>query len=192
VVGGLLADEAAIAASEYLKVGDWPGTRKALASDNLLHSRARSSGLRVGQEVVRRMRTLSDAEVKYLAHGPCPDRRHLMWAAFARCYAFVAEFAEEVLRDKYLLGDMNLSREDFERFVSNKSLWHVELDEVKPSTRRRLRNSLFLAMRQAGFLTDEGVILPALLSTEVAGFLNKGCPTDIRFFPTSVPTGGGT
>jgi hypothetical protein len=113
-----------------------------------------------------------------------------MWAAFCRRYALVAEFAEEALRDKYLLGDLTLVPDDFERFVSAKSLWHEELDALKPSTLKKLRTNLFLAMRQADLLTEENRIVPALLSAEVTKFFNARRPSDIRFFPTSTPVGG--
>jgi hypothetical protein len=190
LVGGLLAEEAAIAAPVFLRVGDWVETRQALDKGNLLHARAQASAVRTGRELAQRMETLAQAEVKHLVNAPSPDRKHLMWAAFCRHYALVAEFAEEVLRDRYLLGDLTLAPNDFERFVSSKALWHEELDAIKPSTRRKLRTNLFLAMRQADLLTAGGRILPALLSGEVAQFFNARQPNDIRFFPTSAPVGG--
>jgi hypothetical protein len=113
-----------------------------------------------------------------------------MWAAFCRRYALVAEFAEEVLREKYLLGAKTLLPEDFERFVASKALWHEELTELKPSTLRKLRTNLYLAMRQVGFLMDDGEIVPALLSHQVAAFLTRRTPSDLRFFPAPTPTEG--
>jgi len=183
LVGGLLAEEAAIAAPVYLKLGNWTAVRKALDEGNLLHARTQASAARIARELVQRMGTLTDAEVKYLVRASSPDRKHLMWMAFARRYEFVAEFAEEVLRDKFLLGEARLDADDFERFWSGKALWHEELDNLKDSTRRKLRTNLYLAMRQAGFMTRDGLIVSPLLSVEVVRFLKARVPSDVRFFP---------
>jgi hypothetical protein len=183
LVGGLLAEEAAIAAPVYLKLCDWQATRAALDRGNLLHSRTRASAVRTSRELVQRMQTLTDAEVEYLASAPSTDRKLLLWVSACRRYEFVAEFAEEVLRDKYLLGVRSLATEDFERFWASKTLWHEELESLKPSTQRKLRTNLFLAMRQAGLLTEDGLIVSPLLSREVEVFLGKRTPSDVRFFP---------
>ncbi len=179
LVGGLLAEEAAIAAPVYLNLRNWQATRSTIDQDNLLHSRTQASAVRTSRELIQRMATLTDDEVDYLATAPGPDRKLLMWAAFCRRYVFVAEFAEEVLRDKRLLGINNLTPEDFERFWMSKSLWHEELDAAKASTRRKLRTNLFLALRQSGMLTENGLIVEPVISPRVARFMQA----DVRFFP---------
>lgn len=183
VVGGLLPTEATIAAPLYLRLHDWSAVRSALAEDNLLHARTRATGVRLAREVVQRLSTLSNAELSYLATALSPDRRHLLWAAACRHYEIVADFAQEVLRDSYLRGIDALSAVDFERFWDAKTLWHSELEETKPSTRTKIRTNLFLAMRQAGLLEEEGDIVTPLISREVRMLLEQRAPSDLRFFP---------
>ena len=183
LVGGLLAEEAAIAAPVYLKLCDWRATRAALDHGNLLHCRTRASAVRTSRELVQRMQTLADAEVEYLASAPSTDRKLLLWVSACSRYEFVAEFAEEVLRDKFLLGVGVLATEDFERFWASKTLWHEELEALQPSTQRKLRTNLFLAMLQAGLLTEDGLIVSPLLSREGEVFLGQRTPSDVRCFP---------
>jgi hypothetical protein len=183
VVGGLLAEEAAIAAPIYLDLRGWQATRAALDRDNSLHARTWASAVRINRELIQRMETLTDDEVEYLGSAPGPDRKVLMWAAFCRRYALVAEFAEEVLRDKHLVGAVTLAAEDFDRFWAGKALWHEELEGLKDSTRTKLRTNLFLALRQAALLTEEGLIVPPLLTAEVTRFLEARTPSEVRFFP---------
>ena len=45
---------------------------------------------------------------------------------------------------------------------------------------------MFKMMVEAGLLTKQGHIEPALLSSRVAECLNQRTPSDIRFFPTRV------
>ena len=187
VVGGLLATEAMVAAPLYLELSDWTAVRKALNADNLLHARTRSTAVRLTRELIQRLSVLSDVEIAYLVTAPGPDRLHLMWTAMCRHYVFVAEFAQDVVRDHYLLGVSQLVPADFERFWDSKALWHAELEEARPSTRTKLRTNLFLALRQSGMLADDATLVSPLLSPEVLALLDARTPSDRRFFPV----GGG-
>jgi hypothetical protein len=183
LVGGLLAGPAAIAAPLYVEMGDWTAVRAALDAGNLLHARTLATAQRTGREVVQRMSTLMPDEVAYLATAPGTDRRHLMWVALARRYALVAEFADEVLRDRFLLGAGTLGPADFDRFWASKARWHDELTALRPSTRTKLRTNLFLAMREAGLLDTGGAIVSPLLSPRLTAFLGARSPSELRFFP---------
>lgn len=183
VVGGLLATEAMVAAPLYLELRDWTAVRKALNADNLLHTRTRSTAVRLTRELIQRLSVLSDVEIAYLATAPGPDRLHLMWAAMCRHYGFVAEFAQDVVRDHYLLGVSQLVPADFERFWDSKALWHAELEKARPSTHTKLRTNLFLALRQSGLLADDATLVSPLLSPEVLALMDARTPSDRRFFP---------
>lgn len=166
----------------YLELRDWAAVRRALNADNLLHARTRSTAVRLTRELIQRLSVLSDVEIAYLVTAPGPDRLHLMWAALCRHYVFVAEFAQDVVRDHYLLGVSQLVPADFERFWDSKALWHVELEETRPSTRTKLRTNLFLALRQSGMLADDATLVSPLLSPEVLALLDAHTPSDRRFF----------
>ena len=86
-----------------------------------------------------------------------------------------------------LLGANTVTTEDFDRFWAAKALWHPELESVKASTARKLRTNLFLAMREAGFLTSDGVVVVPLLTSKVVDFLQARTPNQVDWFP--VPNG---
>lgn len=178
-----MSTEAAIAAPLYLDRRDWSEVRSALVEENYLHARTRATAIRVARELIQRMTTFSDDELVFLATALAPDRGHLMWAATCRRYALVADFVQEALRDRRLVGVATVTPAEFERFWEDKALWHGELEEVKPSTRSKIRTNLFLAMRQAGFLAEDGGIVAPMLSHEVRAFLEEQTPSDLRFFP---------
>ena len=60
-----------------------------------------------------------------------------MWIVMCRYYAIVGEFAGEVLKKHYLVGNLHLGLEDYARFIANKATWHPELEAI---ARERLRN----------------------------------------------------
>lgn len=187
--GGLLMREAAVLASLYLAKRDWGQVRKIAVERNVLQARTSSTSVRVIRETIQRLSPLIDAEITLLADAAPSEQQILMWAATCRRYRLIAEFAEEVVRERFLLMTPSLSTDDFDRFLLGKSLWHPELDELKPSTSLKLRQNVFRMLRDAGLLTKSGSIVPSVMSERVAETLNRRSPSDIRFFPTITSAG---
>ena len=189
--GGLLMREAALLASLYLAERDWGQVRKIAIERNVLQARTSSSSGRVIRETVQRLSVLTDVEIDLLADAGPSEQRNLMWVAACRRYRLIAEFAEEVLRERFLLMTPSLSLDEFDRFIVGRSLWHPELDDLKPSTSMKLRQNLFRMLREAGLITERGSIVPAVMSERVIKTLNRRSPSDIRFFPTTTSVGAG-
>lgn len=187
--GGLLMREAAVLAPLYLTERDWSQVRKIAVEQNVLQARTSSSSVRVIRETVQRISVLTDLEISLLADAGPSEQQMLMWAAACRRYRLIAEFAEEVVRERFLLMTPSLSVGDFDRFIIGKSLWHPELDELKSSTSMKLRQNLFRMLQDAGLLTDSGRIVPAVMPERVIETLNRRTPSDIRFFPTTTSAG---
>ncbi|WP_337458711.1 DUF1819 family protein [Microbacterium sp. KHB019] len=182
--GRLFLQNASPAADMYGRVRDWRDVRAAIDANNLLQSRASRSATRMSGELVQRLQQLTDSEVELLSIAVAEERAHLMWVATCRRYALIAEFAEEVLRERFLQLAADVLPEHFDSFIRGKALWHGELSEVTPKTMQKLRSTSFLLMRDAGLTDDGGRIIPAVLSTRVLDELVKQTPSDVRFFPT--------
>jgi hypothetical protein len=190
--GALLMREAMIAAPLYLRERDWSKVRALVEDENLLQARTVESGRRFAREVVQRLAVLTFGEIELLIDTTATERAHLLWAAACRRYDLIGEFAEEVVRERFLLMTPTLSYEDFDSFVRGKALWHGELAELKDSTLRKLRANLFRMLHEAGLLSDGGHLLQSVLSQRVASALAARTPSDIRFFPTTDNTAGRT
>lgn len=184
--GALLATEAALVAPVYLRDHDWASTRVQVKDGNLLQSRVARSATRVLGALIPRLQLLSETELRIVADGTSTERGHLMWAAACRRYGLIGEFAEEVLRERFLTLAGTVSYEEYDSFYRAKAMWHDELDEVTDLSYKKLRQVLFKMMVEAGLLTKQGHIEPALLSSCVAECLDQRTPSDIRFFPTRV------
>lgn len=180
--GALLAREAVIAAPLFLEVHDWGLVREQLHSENLLQARTGSSGFRLAREVTQRLSVLTDPELELLREASPSERGHLMWVAACRRYALIGNFAEEVVRERFLLLTPSLGYDDFDSFVRGKSLWHPELAEVKDSTLRKLRSTVFRMLTEAGLFAN-GEIVSAALSERVREVMDAQLPSDLRYLP---------
>ena len=182
--GSLLTQEALIAAPIYLRERDWTTTRARLKDENLLQTRAARSNTRMLSALIPRLQVLSDAEIQIVADGTSTERGHLMWAAACRQYDLIGEFAEEVLRDRFLTLAGKVTYEEFDSFYRSKAIWHDELDAITDTSRKKARQVVFKMMVDAGLLTKQGLIEPTSLSIRVADCLRHRTPSDVRFFPT--------
>lgn len=181
--GGLLVREAGLGAELYQQMGNWATVRTTIQSQNLFQARTISSGLRKAREVVQRLSELTDQEVDLLVDSSSVDRGYLMWAAACRRYTLLGEFAEEVLRERFVLRAPTLDHADFDSFMRAKAIWSDELAELKESTYRKLRSNVFLMLREAGMLNEVGRINPVILSDQVLAVFGNRSPSDVRFFP---------
>ena len=182
--GSLLMRESVVAAPLYLTLHDWSAVRRRLEDENLLQARTASSGQRRSRETVQRLEVLTDPELELLVDATSTERGHLLWAAACRRYRLIGEFAEEVLRERFLLLSTELTHTDFDAFIREKALWHEELAEIKESTLTKLRATLFRMLIEAGLLSEEWRIQQVLLSNRVIALFEECSPGDIRFFPT--------
>jgi hypothetical protein len=203
-VGGLLASQGQRIASLYLRsksidtsslsdsseLGEHIDViRKQAISDNVLAIRTAAANLRMVREVIKRLSALTLQELQYLANDdtPAPDRRVVMWVAMCRYYALVGEFANEVLRDHLLADIPTLTYEDYDRFVSGKSMWHPELETLSNSTAKKLRQNVFRALYEANLLNkSSNAIVSFLLSHDVTDILVKR-PASFGYFPMREP-----
>jgi hypothetical protein len=186
--GTLLAREAALLAPVYLEEREWERVRNRAVEGNLLQARTHSTGVRLVRETVKRLSALTDDEVELLVDATASERTHLMWAAACRRYELIGEFAEEVLRERYLTLASSLGYGDFDSLVRTKALWHEELATIKESTLQKLRSNVFKMQQEADLLSEAGYIMPAVLSERVAAMLSARTPSDLRFFPIQTPT----
>ena len=201
-VGGLLASQGRALAEMYLNHLNHAGgdaecssqtevgksiaaIRQQAVEENVLAIRTDSANRRVVAETTRRLSALTVGELAYLA-GPdssISDREALMWIAMCRYYAIVGEFAGEVLKKHYLVGNLHLDFEDYARFIANKATWHPELETISEGTAKKLRSNLFKAMVEAHlFDKNSDTVVSFLPSPSLADILMKR-PDSFGFFP---------
>lgn len=183
--GGLFLREASFAVPLYLELHEWHLVQERIKEINLFQTRTLSSGVRVSQEVISRLSMLSNEELKVVNESNSQDQAHLMWIAACRRYGLIGKFAEEVVREKFLLLKPELTYLDFDSFLRSKALWHHEIDKLKESTTKKLRQNVFKMLREAGLLSDNSFILHASLSHEVAKLITSRDVNEFRLFALS-------
>ena len=183
--GGIFLQEAPLVAERYLALRDWGQTRAEMRNQNLLQVRTASAALRIGKELVARLECLEVPELEELLEASLRDRGYLLWAAACRRYAFIHDFAVEVLREHHMLLRRQISFGDYDAYYNAKALWHTELDEIALSTQHKLRQNLFRMLREADLISDQQHIQSAMLSPRMAQLLARRGREELLVFPST-------
>jgi hypothetical protein len=181
--GGLLLRESVRLAALYLELADWDAVRSQARSTNVLQARKASTGKRWVGEIILRLQTLSDSEIRFLVSGNPLDQASLLWLAICRRFVFIGDFMTEVVRERYLSLRNELAPPDFDAFVESKTSQHPELAAISPSTRIKLRQVLFQLLREASLLSKDHQIMTPTLGRELATLMMANDASEIRYFP---------
>ena len=181
--GSIFHKESVELAALYLELDDWKVVREKVVSENLLQARTLNTSHRVCREIISRLKTLNARELDLFIKSNQKDQGYLLWLAVCRRYQFIADFALEVLRERYISLKTDLHQEDYEAFFNRKSEWHPELDQIQPATKQKLRQVLFKILKEVDLLTSNNTINAAMLSPQLSEVISFENRQDIQFFP---------
>ncbi|MBV5326254.1 MAG: DUF1819 family protein [Chlorobium sp.] len=181
--GGLFHRESVTLAMLFFELNDWDTVRDKVLFENLLQSRTLNTSKRQCREIISRLKTLDPMELDLLISGSTQEQKYLLWLAVCRHYRFIAEFAEEVIRERYIGLKHDLQYDEFDFFFNKKSEWHPELEKIQPTTRNKLRQVLFKILREAELLTVMNIINASMLSQRLLSVIPHQRRKDVFFFP---------
>jgi hypothetical protein len=190
--GGLFLNESVAVAALHKPGEDWSQTLGRAVADGLTSLPKAASNRRTLREIVNRLSTLGDEEIRFLIdEAERKDQQYLLWVATCRAYRFVREFVIEVICDRHLSLQLDLPLENFDIFFAAKAEWDDGLASISDSTRNKLRQILFRMMREASVISDDHRIQSTYLSNPLRALIETNTPADLALFP-GVAINGGT
>lgn len=181
--GALLYHESLIIAEQYAALGNWDSVRDKVIGDNLLQMRTLNAAKRIYREVASRLTRLTSDELDLLRTGSRQEQNYLLWLAVCKRYRFIYDFAVEILREKYLRLDFELSYQAYDTFFEDKAEWHPEVERVADSTRSKQRQVVFKMLREAELLSADNRILPAMVTPRLVAAIEADNPNHFTIFP---------
>ena len=137
----------------------------------------------MSREIIQRLKLLTDDQLALLVEGNLTEQKYLLWYSVCKTYGFIKDFAVEVLHEKYLGRSMKISELDYDAFFNRKADSSVELDQIKTTTRKKIRQVIFLMLREVDLLTDDNTILRAIFSNRLIKALKPDAPMSFQIFP---------
>lgn len=179
----LLFHETMLVASLLADEPDWSVVRAQVLRDNRLQMRTDNAARRIFSEIRSRLTQLTPAQRDALLAGSRREQNYVLWLAFCKRYRFVYDFAVEVIREKFLRLDMELTYAAYDLFFADKAEWHPEVARVAAATRQKQRQFLFRIMRETELLTTHNQIIPALFTPRLTAVITADDPTHLTIYP---------
>jgi hypothetical protein len=167
----------------YLKYKNWDEVRKIIIDENYLQKGAMSTLKRQFIEIKRRLNNLTEEELNYLANNDFEAKYIVMLAAF-KTYEMIYDFAIEVLREKFLKGDLNIINSDFETFIESKKLAYENLNTITDNTKYKLKQVMFKMFEEASLITStkEKIIKKPLMSENLVKIIKNDNKAYLKAF----------
>jgi hypothetical protein len=173
-------------AEVYLGCKDWKETAKIVQEQNLLQSRTGSRTVRVFRELTQRLKKLSADQMELLVEGNLQEQKYLLWFAVCKTYPLIQEFAVEVLHEKFMSFNLEITELDYDAFFNRKADWNEELESITATTKVKLKTVLFRMLREGGLITADGAIIPAMPSKRLIDVISPDASVSYQIFPVQL------
>lgn len=180
--GNLFITLGPMVATLRLKLQNWDEVKNAIIADNLVQARTQSSLKRTTSELIPRIQTLTDPQLELLAEGTSKDQKQILWLAACKQYLFVQEFAQQIIRGKFLRYGQRIEYRDYDIFFNNIAEWDDHLDNLSELTKQKIRQVIFQMITDAELISTDGVLLPTLLSSSVAAVITADNPANLTIY----------
>lgn len=136
------------------------------------------------REVKLRIEALTKRQIEILATGDTLSKKHIAFLAICKVYPFIREFVVELVREKALVFDYQITDGEYTTFLRRKTNQHPELDELAESTMKKVREVTFKILEQAGLIDNVKTkrINPQLVEEKVIKAVAEDDPEWLKIF----------
>ncbi|WP_298366429.1 DUF1819 family protein [uncultured Lutibacter sp.] len=129
----------------------------------------RNTGQRRLNEIKKRLSKLTDKELQLFIAGDFTSQKQLAFLSVCKSHSFIRDFVVEVLREKLLVFDYQITEGDYISFYRRKSELHPEMEKLTEITENKIKQVTFKILEQAGIIDDikSKMIQPQLLDANV-------------------------
>lgn len=136
---------------------------------NLLGAGKSTTGSRLITEYKKRLANLTPEQTNILIDGVISSQKQIAFLSVCKTNTFIRDFVVEVLREKLLLFDYEISEGEFITFLRHKTEIHPELETLTEKTIYKIKQVTFKILEQAGIIDNikNKIIQPQLIEKDV-------------------------
>jgi len=168
----------------YVENEDWTKVQQLVIDDNVLQKGTVSTRKREFAEVKKRLKKLSDDELKFIVDCTTDELKLFCLYLCSRTYRLVYEFVAEVIRDKYLMFDYSILDSDYVRFIESKTASSPKLQGITEKTQYKIKQVIFRILEQSTLIDSAKTknIQKPYISEELQSIVSKSSPNYLSVF----------
>lgn len=143
-----------------------------------------NTGQRRLVEIKKRLNSFTQPQLELFLKTDLTSQRNLAFLSVCKVHLFLHEFAVEVLREKVLVFDYQLTEGDYLSFYRRKAELYPELEELSEITQNKIRQVTFKILEEAGIIDSvkSRVIQPQFILDEVKKVIIQENPQLLKVF----------
>ncbi|SNR32572.1 Putative inner membrane protein [Lutibacter agarilyticus] len=129
----------------------------------------RNTGQRRLVEIKKRLKQFTEREFELFLSGDFGTQKQLAFLSVCKSHKFIRDFVVEVLREKLLVFDYQITEGDYISFYRRKLELHPEMENLTDRTQSAIRQVTFKILEEAGIIDNvkNKMIQPQLLDANV-------------------------
>ena len=133
----------------------------------------RNTGQRRLVEIKKRLHKLTNNELHLFISGDFITQKQLAFLSVCKTHKFIRDFVVEVLREKLLVFDYQITEGNYISFYRGKVELHPEMEKLAERTQGAIRQLTFKILEQAGIIDNikTKVIQPQLLDASIINII---------------------
>lgn len=143
-----------------------------------------ATGKKYYAELKKRLKNLTSDEVDVLIDGDLQTQKQICFLAVCKTYGFINDFTIEVLRNKLLVFDYEITDGDYLSFFRGKMQEHEELEKLTEQTQQKIKGVIFKIYEQSGIIdhVKTKIIQPQFVDSKVLETIRKDNPNWLKIF----------
>lgn len=140
--------------NEMLLVATAVKDKRAIDFINELGGGKSTTGRKMLTEFQKRISKLSVEELSILVTADLTSQKQIALISICKTYWFIRDFILEVLREKVLVFDYQITEGDYISFFKRKLELHPEITKLTYITTKKIRQVTFKILEQAGIIDN--------------------------------------
>jgi hypothetical protein len=155
-----------------------------ITKDAIIKGGNERTAAREFREIKDRINTLTDRQISILADGDLISQKQIALLSICKLYTFIRDFIVEVLRNKALVYDFQVTEGEYITFIRKGIELHPELEELAETTARKIKQVTFKILEQAGMIDSvrSKKIIPQLVDPQVSNAIVEDDPEWLKIF----------
>lgn len=165
----------ALRVNEFEKVIRHLSLNEPIDVTNDLGNGKSATGRRVLSDLNKRAKCLNQELIEIYLDSDYQTQRNIAYLSICKAYDFIRDFVLEVVREKALVFDFEITEGDFITFFRRKIELHPEMESLTDDTRYKLKQITFKLLEQAGIIDDvkHKNVQPQLLDSKLIKAIKK-------------------
>jgi uncharacterized SAM-dependent methyltransferase len=105
-------------------------------------------------DINKRLDNLTQVQLEMLIDSDLTSQKQILFLAVCKTHHFIRDFTIEVLREKVLLFDYDLTDWEYISFFRRKSDIHTYMEDLTNTSQKKIKQVTFKILEQAGLIDD--------------------------------------